>query len=74
MEQPPSLHTIKDALSQFYENLKAEVIVLDLLENKRISPNDFSVIHESTFSRGYRRDLTRVKICLLYTSPSPRDA
>jgi len=53
---------IKNELDAFFINLKAEVVVSELLENSKLSNEDITVRNRSSFSRSYRRDILDVSI------------
>ena len=45
-----------------YQNLKAEVLVTEILENSTTELIDIDIFNQSTFSRSYRRDVIGFKI------------
>ncbi len=57
-----TVHDIQAQLDAFYLNLKAEILVAELLEHSDLSWEDLFVLHKSTFSRGYRRDIIDTKV------------
>ncbi len=62
MSKEDTIHNIQEDFSNFYLNLRAEVLVSELLENTDITEEDIVVLSQSTFSRGFRRDLIGSKI------------
>ncbi|QYS89934.1 hypothetical protein [Flavobacterium davisii] len=56
------LSEILDLVKSIKSDIRAEVIVNDLLNNNIISDNQFIVQKESQFSRTYRRDILEVDI------------
>ena len=55
-----ALENIFTELIAVYENLKAEVLIAEILENSDITVDDFVIANKSTFSRSYRRDIISV--------------
>ena len=53
---------IKNEINSFFVNLKAEVIVSELLENTELSNEDITIKNISSFTRGYRRDIIDANI------------
>lgn len=62
MSKTSDLHSIQEDFNNFYLNLRAEVLVSELLENTHLTEEDIIVLAKSTFSRGFRRDLMDSKI------------
>lgn len=56
------LNEILSLIRNIKSDIRAEVIVNDLLNNKIISDNQFIIQKESQFSRTYRRDILEVDI------------
>ena len=48
---------IKNEIDTLFLNLKAEVVVSELLDTSNISPEDITIKNKSSFSRSYRRDI-----------------
>ncbi len=57
-----SVNDIQTQLDAFFLNLKAEVLVSELLEHADLSWEDIIVLNKSTFKRGYRRDVIEAKV------------
>ena len=53
---------IQSQLDSFFLNLKAEVLVSELLAHTDLSWEDIVVLNKSTFERGYRRDVIDTKV------------
>ena len=62
MSREGDLNSIQEDFNSFYLNLRAEVLVSELLENTYLTDEDIVVLSQSTFSRGFRRDLIDSKI------------
>ncbi len=52
---------VKNELNTFFVDLKAEVVVAEILENSKISNQEITVRNRSCFARGYRRDIINAK-------------
>ena len=59
--------------SQSLANVKVTAEVLNNLRGPKIVIQKFKNKTGYKKRQGHRQELTKVKICLLYTSPSPRD-
>ncbi|WP_010521171.1 hypothetical protein [Aquimarina agarivorans] len=56
------LATIHKEFSENFHDLKAEILVLELLENTYLEEEDIVVLFKSNFARGFRRDILNSKI------------
>ena len=54
------LESIYAELNSAYQNLKAEVLLAEILDNSNITTDDFVIANKSTFSRSYRRDIIKI--------------
>lgn len=57
---PSTRENIHRELCSVYENLKAETLVAEILENSDAIIDDFVISNKGTFSRAYRRDMIDV--------------
>ena len=57
-----NVNDIKEELAVFFENLKAEVIIAELLENSKMAKEDITILNKSTFTRGFRRDIVKTEV------------
>lgn len=64
MSKEDNIRSIQQDFSQSYLNLRAEVLISELLENTDLNEEDIVVLLRSTFSRGFRRDIIESKIDL----------
>lgn len=53
---------IHQELITAYRNLKAEILVAEILENSTIELTDIDIFNQSTFTRSYRRDVIDFKV------------
>ncbi|MFC5044998.1 hypothetical protein ACFSTE_20760 [Aquimarina hainanensis] len=56
-----NIEYIYQELLTVYQNLKAEVIVAEILSNSSMNFSDIDISNESVFSRSYRRDIIDTK-------------
>lgn len=62
MSREDNIRNIQEDFSRSFLNLRAEVLVSELLENTELSEEDIVVLLQSTFTRGFRRDVIGSKI------------
>lgn len=62
MSREDNIRNIQEDFSRSYLNLRAEVLVSELLENTDLTEEDIVVLLQSTFTRGFRRDVIGSKI------------
>lgn len=53
---------LQEDFSLYYTNLKAEVLISELLENTNLAEEDLSIIFDGSFTRGFRRDIIDSKV------------
>ncbi len=53
-----TLYAVLNELNSFYEDLKAEVVLIELQKTTSIG-NNYSIQNEGTFQRGFRRDILK---------------
>lgn len=56
------LEDIYSELQEYYQNLKGEVFVTEILNNSELSADDINIHNTSSFSRPFRRDLVKTSI------------
>ncbi len=53
---------IYNELKSVYQDLKAEVYISEVMENSDIDFTDVDIFNQSTFSRGFRRDIINIQL------------
>ncbi|MFP2997339.1 hypothetical protein ABN763_15585 [Spongiivirga sp. MCCC 1A20706] len=56
------LQKMYDSLQAVFNNLKAEVLLAELMENTDLDLSNFNIKNQSTFARSHRRDVMNVKL------------
>ena len=62
-----------DGFSVLSMQVKGTVLGLDILPGDRQKPRYAAVVIDNQGKKLFQGDVNRYEICLLYTSPSPRD-
>lgn len=57
-----TLLEVYEELQKTYQNIKAEVLVSEILDKSDLDLSDIDILNQGTFSRAYRRDVIETKL------------